>query len=105
MVMGDTFKDIKNSTIINKSLVENSFNKVRREHDDEVSNALVQIAQFIEEKGDPAAGALFDQFNQELNKPQSDKSRLQSIWSGIEKVLPSITTIAGTVAKIAPLFI
>ena len=29
-VMGDVFRDIHNATIINKSLVENSFNKVKR---------------------------------------------------------------------------
>jgi predicted transcriptional regulator len=104
-VMGDVFRDIQNATIINKSLVENSFNKVKREHDEETSKALVKVAEFIENSKDPAAGALFNNFNEELNKPQPDKSRLKSFWTGIEKALPTITTIAGAVAKIAPLFI
>jgi hypothetical protein len=52
-------------------LVENSFNKVKREHDEETSKALVEVAKFIK-SGDPASGALFDKFNEE-----PDKSRLK----------------------------
>jgi hypothetical protein len=103
--MDDIFENIQNSTIINKSLVESSFNKVKKEYNEDVSRKLVEIADFIQKSGDPAAGALFDNFNQELNKPQPEKSRLKSIWSGIEKVLPAITAISDTVAKVAPLFI
>ncbi len=36
-LMVDVFRDINNSTIINKSLVESSFNKVKREHDEETA--------------------------------------------------------------------
>jgi hypothetical protein len=103
--MGDKFENIHNSTIINESSVQNSFNKIRVQHNEEVSNALIQIAEFIQDSGDPAAGTLFNTFTEELNKPQPDKSRLKSFWSAIEKALPTISTIAGTVAKIAPLFL
>jgi hypothetical protein len=103
-VMGDEFRDIRNATIINKSLVENSFNKVKREHDEEISKALVEVAKFIEKSGDPVSGALFDKFNEELNKPQPDKSRLKSFWSGIQNALPSIASISDSVAKIVSLF-
>lgn len=102
--MGDIFKDIHNATIINKSLVEKSFNTVKKEHDEETSNALVKATEFIEKSGDPAAGTLFNSFNQELNEPQPDKSRLKNFWTGIESVLPSITQISESVAKIVTLF-
>jgi hypothetical protein len=52
----------------------------------------------------PAAIALFNNFNQELNKQQHDKSTLKGIWDGIVKVLPSIATISEAVAKITTLF-
>lgn len=77
--MGDVFIDIHNATLINKSLVENSFNKVKREHDEETAKALVKVAEFIEKSKDPTAVALFDNFNQELDKPQPDKSRRKSL--------------------------
>jgi hypothetical protein len=102
--MGDIFKDIHDSTIINKASVQNSFNKVKKEYDEETGKALVDVARFIENSNDPAAGALFNNLTEELTKPDPDKSRLKSFWSGIEKALPTITSIAGAVAKIVPLF-
>jgi len=97
------FRDIQNATIINASLVENSFNKVKRELDEETGNTLVEIAKFIEKSGNASAGLLFDKFNEELNKPQPEKSRLSDFWSGIVAVLPSVATLAGAVSKITGL--
>ena len=104
IIMGDVFKNINNATIINKSIVENSFNKVKKEHNEEVAKALVQIAGFIEQSGDINAATLYDKFNEELNKPNAEKSTLRKLWGGIEKTLPSIATISEVVAKLAPLF-
>ena len=100
----DVFRDIHNATIINKSLVENSFNKVKREIDEETSKALVKVAEIIEKSGNASAGLLFDKFNEELNKPQPEKSRLSDFWSGIVAVPPSVATLAGAVSKITGLF-
>ena len=103
---GDSFQNIgADATIINKAIVQNAFNKVESQYGNETKKALEQVSQFIEKSQNPAAVALFNSFNQELSKPQHEKSTLKGIWEGIEKVLPTITTIAGTVAKIAPLFI
>jgi hypothetical protein len=66
--------------------------------------ALVKVAEFIEKSKDPAAGALFNSFTEEINKPQPDKSRLKSFWSGIQNVLPSIASIPGSVAKVVGIF-
>jgi hypothetical protein len=104
MYMGDVFQNNQNATIINRSNVQNAFNKIEKEHDEETSKALVKVAEFIENSKDPTAGVLFNSFAEELNKSQPDKFRLKSFWSGIEKALPTISTIAGTVAKIVHLF-
>jgi hypothetical protein len=101
---GDVFENIKNATIINRSTVQNAFNKVKSEHDEETSKALIKIAEFIEKSNEPAAGALFNNFTDELNKPQPDKSKLKSFWSGIQNALPSIVSISESVAKIVTLF-
>ena len=42
----------------------------------------------------------FDRFNQELNKSEPQKSVLRQMWEGIEKVLPSIQTLAEAVPQI-----
>jgi len=104
VVMGDKFENIQNSTIINKSVVENSFNKIRAEHGEEVASALKEIADFIEQQGNREAGELFDRFNEELNKPEPKKSVLKSVWAGIEKAIPVATALAEPVAKLAMLF-
>jgi hypothetical protein len=72
-----------------------------------ITKAMLEIADFIQKSKDPgapSAGILLDRFNEELNKPEPEKSKLKSIWSGIEKVLPSMTTMAEAVSKIAIVF-
>ncbi len=101
---GDVFKNIQNATIINKAVVTNSFNKVRKEYNEDTAKALLQIGEFIEKSGDVSAGILFNKFNEELNKPQPEKSTLKKIWGGIEKTLPTIITLSDVIVKLAPLF-
>jgi len=103
-VMGDNFESVTNSTIINKSLVQNAFNKVKNEKDEETGNALMKVANEIEKSKDPSAGVLFNGFTEELSKPQPDKERLKSFWRGIDNVLPTIKSIAEVSNKILPLF-
>ena len=92
----DVFGNVTNANIINKSTIQNAFNKVKSEHDEETSKALIKIAEFIEKSNEPAAGALFNSLTDELNKPQPDKSKLKSFWSGIQNVLPSIVSISAS---------
>lgn len=104
VIMGDVFKNIQNATIINKSVIKNSFNKINKEHGDDVAKALLQIAEFIEKSGNREAGELFDTFNEEINNPHLKKSVLKSLWGGIEKALPAITTLSEAIAKIISIF-
>lgn len=66
----------------------------------EVKNALSQIAEFINNSDDPSAVALFDRFSQELSKPTPEKLILRQMWEGIEKVLPSVTSLSEAVSQI-----
>lgn len=104
VIMGDKFEKIKNAKIINKSIVENSFNKIKEGDGEDVANALVQIAEFIERSGNEEAGELFDNFNDEINKLEPKKSVLKSLWGGIEKALPPITTLSVEIIKLKTLF-
>jgi hypothetical protein len=103
-VQGNKFEKVNGSTFINRPLVENSFNKVKIEHDEETGKALVEVAKFIEKFGDPASGELFNKFNEELGKPQPDKSRLKSFWTTIQNNLPSLVSISADVARIVSIF-
>lgn len=95
--------NIQNSTIVNRSSIQNAFNKLEAS-DKQTSEAFVKLADFIDKSGDPDAGTLFNGLSDELTKSTADKSRLKSLWSGIEKMLPTITTVAGTATKIVQLF-
>ena len=103
-IMGDSYKNINNATIINRSIVNNSYSKLIREHDEKVAQALLQIAEFINESGDINAATLFDKFNEELNKSDAETPTLKQLWGGIEKILPTISSISEVVAKLAPIF-
>jgi hypothetical protein len=91
-------------TIINRSLIENSFNKIEGKYDKEIIEGLRQVAEFIAKSENRSAGVLFNEFNEELNKRQPDKSALGNIWSSIQKLLPEIATVSGAVTKVATLF-
>ena len=87
VVMGDSFKNISNATIINRALVENSFNKLKKEYNEQVNQALVQIADFIQKSDEPAAGILFAKFNEQLNEPQLDNPTLINIWASNREIV------------------
>jgi tetratricopeptide (TPR) repeat protein len=101
---GNMFKNIQHATVINKSAVENSFNKVKTGYGEEVAKALLHIAEFIDRSGNKEAGELFNRFHEELNKPEPKKSVLKSLWEGVEKAVPAITTLSDAVAKLVSLF-
>lgn len=95
---GDVFQNIQNSNIVSRSSIENAFNKLNPS-DQETRDALVKVAEFINRSEDPAAGALFNNFADELTKPSPDKTRLSKFWTAIEKLLPTINTVAGILSK------
>jgi len=39
-----------------------------------------------------------------VNVTEPEKSKLRNFWEGLEKLLPSLATISGAVAKIVTLF-
>jgi len=104
IVMGDIFSNIKNSTIVNRSLVERSFNKVKSEADEETAKVLLKVAELVAGSGNKEAGEILDQFNEELAKPAPRKSLLKRSWDNLVQVLPTVTTVAGAAAAIAKLF-
>jgi hypothetical protein len=103
-VVGDKFENITNSTIVNRSQVEHAFNRTEARLGDEVASAIVEIAQLIDQSGNAAAGAVFDEFTAEVDKDQPDKSKLRQCWDGLVAILPSIVTVAGAGETIARLF-
>lgn len=102
-VEGDKFEKVTGSTIINRSLVNDSLNRVERVYGREASQAVKQIADHIDRSGDSSACWLFDRFNQELIKEELDRPALRKVWEDIQKILPSIATLSESSGKLKSL--
>lgn len=104
-VAGDQIR-VKGShnIIVNRSKVENAFNKIKREHDEETAKALLQVEEAVNRSGNAEAVENFDAFNDELGKPEPKKSLLKTLWSGTLAVLPAIKELPGVVDSITKLF-
>ena len=100
-VMGDYFNNISNATIVNKSVVQNAFNKVKDAIDEDTAAALAHIAEHVEKSGNTEAGEVFNAFTEELQKPEPKKSLLKTFWTGLTTVLPTVSALAGIAEKVA----
>lgn len=103
-IVGDKFENISNSTIVNRSRVERAFNKTEERLGDDIASAILEIAQYVDQSGNSAAGAVFDQFVQEAGEDKPDKSKLRQYWDGLIAIIPDIVKLAGAGAAIASLF-
>ena len=102
--MGDIFSNIHDSTIINRSLLQNAFGKAKSEGGDETAEALKKVATAIAQSGNNEAGEILDQFNEELARAEPRKSLLKRSWENLVQVAPTIEKIAGAAEAIAKLF-
>jgi len=103
-IMGDLFKDIKDSTVINRSKIVNAFNTIGDEFDKETKAALVELANHVTQSANAAAGAILNDFSDELAKPDRDNSILRQLWNGLTAVLPDVTKLSEAVEKITSIF-
>lgn len=87
-------------TNIDKSFVANAFSKINDEYGEDIARALLQIAEFVEKSGDYAIGKLLDDFNKELLEQKPQKDKLQSIWSGIERINPAAAQMTDAVSRL-----
>lgn len=104
IIMGDKFENIQNSTVINRSVVNDAIKVVQTEAGADVAKALETIAKAVEDSRSIAAGAVFESFSRELQREEPDKSALREFWDGLIKLAPSISTLTEAAAKIATLF-
>lgn len=98
IIMGDKFENISNSTIINRSHLENALNK--NKGDKELVDILDKIRQLIVETGNKDAGEVFNDFTEELSKDEPKKSKLKSFWHSLTSYLPNILSMTDITGKI-----
>lgn len=103
-LVGDTFRNISNSTIVNRSLVEGAVNTLQQQHQQAAADAVEKVAELVAQSGNAEAIDYLDTFNEELTRPEPRKSILRSMWSGIVAAVPTITGAIGVVEAIEGLF-
>lgn len=102
--MGDFIQAGSNSIVINRSLLSNSLNKVREEVGSEVADAISAVADEVQGSNNSDAAELFDEFNRELQSDTPRKLLLKTLFEGVTKAAPTISSLTDATTKIAGLF-
>jgi hypothetical protein len=84
--------------------VQNAFNKVKHEYDEETALALKRVADVVEKSANEEAAETFNSFTEELQKSAPKKSVLRTLWAGVTAALPSILQMSDVVTKVSKLF-
>lgn len=104
-IVGDVFRDIgAGATVINKSVVTNSLNRVRSEHGPRVSEALRRVGEIVAESGSEEAVDNFNALSAELASETPKKGVLRALWLGIVAALPTVTELSSLGEQLAGLF-
>jgi hypothetical protein len=102
-VRTQSFNNITNSSVINDSIVENTFIKIKETYGEDLFRDLNTLKETVEESNDPAAGVIFDKFAEELAKPKPDNSTLNKLLDGMERLLPLVSTTMAVFSHIKTL--
>jgi hypothetical protein len=92
------------NTVVNRSTVNNAFNRVKAAHSEDIAKALLDVEAAINKSGNNDAAENFESFSDELAKPEPKKSLLKTLWQGTLAALPTLTELPDVVAKISTLF-
>jgi hypothetical protein len=90
------------TTVIIGSDVSNSFNVVRN-NDPALADALQTISGAVEKSGNKEAGLAWERFIKQA-VGERDKTVLSALWDRVVKLVPDVTKLVESVAKIAALF-
>ena len=101
--MGDKFENVSQSTVINKSQVDQSFTETSAISANELTEMLTELATIIAATRNHEAAEQFEAFREEAERERPRKAVLQTLWTSITALLPSIEKAADVVAKVVRL--
>jgi hypothetical protein len=102
--VGDTFSNISNSTIVNRSLVSRSFQRLSEQGEPDAAATLQQLGEIIEQNDNQDAVEAFNALNEEIASGSPKKGVVRSLLSGIANALPTVAKVAESVDTIAKAF-
>lgn len=102
--MGDTFSNVSNSTIVNRSLVSGSFQHLGEQGESDAAAAVRQLGEIIEQSDNQDAAEAFNALNEEIASGSPKKGVVRSLLNGIANALPAVAKVAESVDTIAKSF-
>ncbi len=102
--MGDVFKNITNSSIVNRSTFFDAMTNLESKSEPDLMTALEKVAGEVEASGNKDAGELLEQLMEELARENPRKSLVKRSWDTLSEMLPEVAKVAGAGAAIAKLF-
>ena len=101
-VMGDRFDNIQSSTIVNRSAVQNAFNRLSATSEAELRAALKEIAEAVESLQDPEASDLAESL---IEEAAGSKRRgvLAALWKRLQEIAPVVSSLIGSAAVVTSL--
>ncbi|MFF2525455.1 hypothetical protein [Streptomyces liangshanensis] len=103
--VGDNFSNIgSGATVINKSVVSNSLNRVQSAHGEDVALALERIGEIVAASQNAEAIENFNELSEQLATAEPKKAVLRSLWAGICAALPAVSELSALGERIVVLF-
>ncbi|HEU0287715.1 MAG TPA: hypothetical protein VFR22_11785 [Nocardioidaceae bacterium] len=101
-VMGDKFDNINSSTIVNRSAVQNAFNRLSDNSETELYTALKQIAEAVERLNDTEASDVAESL---IEEAAGSKRRgvLAALWARLQQIAPVVSSLTGSAAVVTSL--
>jgi hypothetical protein len=97
-VPGDTFQNVTNSIIVNRSVVLLSFEKLK--HDSPaLAEAIARLFKAVHSSGDLEAGRALNQFSAALLEQGYDRNSVLSSWDRLATLLPPQSDTADNVGR------
>lgn len=100
--VGDTFSDVTNATIINRSTVAGAL-KGSSAADTELRSTILKIVDFINRNGNSGAAVRLNALIDELCKPAPQKALLGELWRATLSEAPEIRKLGAVAAKVEKL--
>lgn len=95
-IMGDKFENIS-GTVVNRSIVNNSFNIVKKALDEDAANFLQDLTEKVNKTESVDAIENMEGFHLEIQKPKPKKSLLTSFWNGVVAAAPALIDNTGKI--------
>jgi hypothetical protein len=100
---GDTVHAHGGSTINNRSVVVNSFNKFATKYDEETAAALIRLEELVRQSESVDAQENLDAFLEEIQRESPRRSILRSLFDGIQQAVPTVAQAGDILFKIREL--